>query len=192
MHSDFMPNVNKRIMPHLLSNPDYEPLRADLSEEISEDYQFSMRKSIGKIGCVHACICRKFVPFSFMQIFDLCSGLCTEGSSRTIQVKNQFNTTTISSKVSHYFITCLPLYVLLYRTIRAPVPWHDSFAKAWEMQNAQLFITNTVMKELRNLWDTKWVGHFQTGCYTHTYITHLAFKVSWTTCITRFMDYSLA
>ena len=51
-------------MPHLLSNPDYEPLRADLSEEVGEDYQFSMRKAIGKLcvccivcTCVRVCVC---------------------------------------------------------------------------------------------------------------------------------------
>ena len=47
MPDDFMPNIKKQISSHLLSNPDYESLRVELSEEVGEEYQFSMRKSIG-------------------------------------------------------------------------------------------------------------------------------------------------
>lgn len=41
------------------------------------------------------------------------------------------------------------------KIIRAPVPWCDSMNQAREGQSVQLFITNTVMIELQNLWHTK-------------------------------------
>ena len=47
MPDDFMPNVKQYISQRLLTNPDYELLRVELSDEVTEDYQFSMRKSIG-------------------------------------------------------------------------------------------------------------------------------------------------
>ena len=47
MPDDFMPNIKQYIPQRLLSNPDYESLRVELSEEITKDYHFSMRKSIG-------------------------------------------------------------------------------------------------------------------------------------------------
>lgn len=47
MADGVMPNIKQHIPSRLLTNPDYESLRVELSEEISEDYQFSMRKSIG-------------------------------------------------------------------------------------------------------------------------------------------------
>ncbi|XP_065898705.1 dynein axonemal heavy chain 3-like isoform X2 [Dysidea avara] len=113
MPGDFMPNVKRHIMPHLLSNPDYAPLRADLSEEVGEDYQFSMRKAI--------------VDYVLKD----------------------------PAELTRLKINSVP-QPFPRKTIRAPVPWHDSFTSAWEAQNTQLFITNAVMKELRNLWDTKY------------------------------------
>lgn len=41
------------------------------------------------------------------------------------------------------------------RAVRAPVPWKDGFRWARDAQNQQLFITNTVMSELRQLWHNK-------------------------------------
>ena len=39
-----------------------------------------------------------------------------------------------------------------HRTIRAPVPWHDSFHHAKQAQTHQLFVTNHLMTELHDLW----------------------------------------
>ncbi len=41
------------------------------------------------------------------------------------------------------------------RAIRAPVPWEESMRNAKEAQSQQLFISNTVMTELHNLWHSK-------------------------------------
>ena len=38
------------------------------------------------------------------------------------------------------------------RTIRAPVPWHQSYRSVKEYNNKNLFITNQVMMEIQNLW----------------------------------------
>lgn len=61
MPDEFMPNIKQHISPRLLTNPDYESLRVELLEEISKDYQFSMRKSIGNslYECLYHvyCVC---------------------------------------------------------------------------------------------------------------------------------------
>lgn len=49
MPEEFMPNIKQHISSRLLTNPDYESLRVELSEEVSQDYQFSMKKSIGNL-----------------------------------------------------------------------------------------------------------------------------------------------
>lgn len=41
------------------------------------------------------------------------------------------------------------------QVIRAPIPWHESFAKAKEAQSQQLFIANMVMQQLQKLWHDK-------------------------------------
>ncbi len=41
------------------------------------------------------------------------------------------------------------------QTVRAPIPWHDSFGQAKEAQSQQLFATNTVMQQLQKLWHDK-------------------------------------
>ena len=61
MPDDFMSNIKQYISQRLLTNPDYESLRVELSDEVSGDYQFSMRKSIGTSlhaynACIHAYI----------------------------------------------------------------------------------------------------------------------------------------
>jgi len=45
------------------------------------------------------------------------------------------------------------------RSIRAPVPWNDSMRVAKEAQTQQLFISNTVMTQLQNLWHNKSVNN---------------------------------
>jgi len=66
MPGDFIPNVEKRIMCRERWKElkiDFESMMTDLSEEVGEDHQFSMRKSIGKCVCVGvgayvcACVC---------------------------------------------------------------------------------------------------------------------------------------
>ncbi|XP_070580768.1 dynein axonemal heavy chain 3-like [Ptychodera flava] len=39
-----------------------------------------------------------------------------------------------------------------WRTIRAPVPWHQSYSEHKQTNEAHLFITNPIMLELQNLW----------------------------------------
>lgn len=46
-------------------------------------------------------------------------------------------------------------HMFQHRVIRAPVPWHDSFHQAREAQALQLFITNSIMRELHSLWRNK-------------------------------------
>nr|XP_006820578.1 PREDICTED: dynein heavy chain 3, axonemal-like [Saccoglossus kowalevskii] len=42
-----------------------------------------------------------------------------------------------------------------WRTIRAPVPWHQSYAESKGLNETHLFITNPIMLELQNLWHNR-------------------------------------
>ena len=44
------------------------------------------------------------------------------------------------------------MFFLSLRTVRAPVPWHNSYRSAKESCTKNLFITNPVMMKIQNLW----------------------------------------
>ena len=49
MYDGVMDKVYSRVKPaELLRKPEYSELRTELAEEVSFDYQFSVRRSIGK------------------------------------------------------------------------------------------------------------------------------------------------
>ena len=58
---------------------------------------------------------------------------------------------------SHNFDSCS--YVCIcHRTVRAPVPWHNSYRSTKESCRKNLFITNPVMMKIQNLWYDRWVS----------------------------------
>ena len=105
-------HVHSRILPRLLKNPDWRPLRENLWKEIKADYRKSWQKSI--------------VDYVLMDS-------CERDRLRINSYPHEFP----------------------QRVIRAPVPWHGSFHEAKEAQTLQLFITNSIMRELDALWRSK-------------------------------------
>lgn len=49
-NSSIMKNVCNLVPSQLLTNSELDPMIQDLSEEINHDYEFSVRKSIGKFS----------------------------------------------------------------------------------------------------------------------------------------------
>ena len=49
------------------------------------------------------------------------------------------------------------VHAFLCRVIRAPLPWHDQMQQLAEMQEKQLFTTNTIQAQINQLWHSKYV-----------------------------------
>ena len=84
MYDGVMDKVRSRVNPaELLKKPEYGELRARLAEEISEDYQFSVRRSIGTY--VHV-LCSKLPILLWMYMYNLCLYFMQSTTSlRTLQ-----------------------------------------------------------------------------------------------------------
>lgn len=55
------------------------------------------------------------------------------------------------------FAYSLLIFCLFFRTIRAPVPWHDSYKKAKDFTIKYAFTTNPVMMEIQNVWTNRYI-----------------------------------
>lgn len=112
MPAETMEEIYRHLAPKLLQNPDWQPLKDQLVEEVQQNYQLSLQKAI--------------VDYILRD----------------------------SNELKRLKIASVPR-VFPQKTIRAPVPWHDSFRQAFDAQSQQLFITNRIMSELQLLWENK-------------------------------------
>ena len=112
LSDDTLTNVNIRLYPKLLANPDWQELRRDLQDEVRMDYRLNWQKSA--------------VDYVLMD------------PNERVRLRIHSIPFTPASKV-----------------VRAPVPWHDMFAAAHNMQEHQLFISSEVMVQIQLLWWNK-------------------------------------